>query len=117
MRNKKCNLFLYLAYIVHDFHCTLYIMAFCCTFTDLYFALIVNVVFPAVSPPIFLQKLSIGRSAWTPRLSQRLYAGAPKRTCWGQLKATRTSLLHFTTLLPVETTRSVSLKVNDDVLS
>lgn len=86
-------------------------MSLSCICPDLYFVLIVNLL-PFLSCSIFFQKLSIDRSAWTLRLSQRLYAGAPKRTCWGQLKAIQTSLLHFMTLLPVETTRSVSLKVN-----
>lgn len=69
------------------------------------------------SCPILFQKLSIGHSAWTLRLSRRLYAGAPKRTYWGQRKVTRTSLLHFMTLLPAETTRLVSLKVMNEILS
>lgn len=69
------------------------------------------------SCPTFFQKLSIGPSAWTLPLSRRLYAGAPKRTCWGQRKVTRTSLLHFMTLLPAETTRLASLKVMNEIVS
>lgn len=91
-------------------------MVFPTTFPDLCSVLPVNVFLSVLSCSTFLQKLSIGRLAWTLRLSQRLYAGAPKRTCWGQLKATRTSLLHFMTLLPAETTRSVSLKVNNEIV-
>lgn len=92
-------------------------VSFSCPFPNWYFVLVVNVVLPVPSRPIFPQKLSIGLSVWTLRLSPRLFAGAPKRTCWGRLKVTRTSLLHFMTLLPAETTRSASPKVNTDVLS
>lgn len=64
----------------------------------------------------FLQKLFTGRSAWILRRWQRRCAGAPRRTYWGRLRATLTSLLHFMTLLPAETTHSASLKVNSSVL-
>lgn len=46
------------------------------------------------------------------KLWQRRCAGAPRRTFWARPRATLTSLLHFMTLLLVETTHSASPKVN-----
>lgn len=62
------------------------------------------------------QKLCTGHSAWTLRHWRRRCAGAPRKTYLGRRRVTLTSLLHFMTLLQVETTHLASLKVNNGVV-
>lgn len=57
------------------------------------------------------QKCFTGRLASTLLRWRRQCVGAPRRTYLGRLRVTQTSLLHFMTLSPAETTHSASPKV------
>lgn len=120
VQNNSISLVLMFYNMLHIL-CLFWLVCFCllvvcsfCSFVQVniwFSCLIVDVL--CLFPFIFPQKLSTGHSAWTQQRWRKRCAGAPKKTCWGRRRATLTSLLHFMTLLPVGTTHSASLKVNN----